>query len=97
LWRCISAADARAIIFGVDLSGAVKNIHDQIPENVQLYYFGTDPCSDIKASSLIKELERSSLKPPAVDHTKSIYDVLLYVYTSGTTGNPKPAIVTNEK
>jgi len=54
-------------------AGAVKNIHDQIPENVQLYYFGTDPCSDIKASSLIKELERSSLKPPAVDHTKSIY------------------------
>ena len=26
-----------------------------------------------------------------------LVDVLLYVYTSGTTGNPKPAIVTNEK
>ena len=54
-------------------TGAVKDIYGRIPENIQLYYFGAEPCSDTKASSLIKGLERSSLKPPAVDYTKSIY------------------------
>ena len=49
----------------------MKNIHGQIPESIQLYYLGTDPYSDVTASSLIKELEGSSLKPPTVDYAKS--------------------------
>lgn len=49
----------------------MKDIHSQIPEITQLYYFGTAPCSEASASSLIKELQRSPLTPPVTDHTKS--------------------------
>ncbi|KAL9988545.1 hypothetical protein ACROYT_G003002 [Oculina patagonica] len=97
LWHCISAADARAIIFGSDLSDAVRDIRSRIPEDIQLYYFGTSPCSEASASSLIKELQRSPLSPPATDHAKSNSDVLLYIYTSGTTGYPKAAIITHNR
>ena len=49
---------------------AVRDIHSRIPEDVQLYFFGTSSCSEASASSLIKELQRSPLKPPPTDDTQ---------------------------
>lgn len=97
LRHCTSVADAKAIIFGSDLSGAVKDIQSSMLEHIQLFYFGPDPCSSMAASNLIKELEKCSLKPPAVDYAKSHDDVLMYIYTSGTTGLPKPVVITNKR
>ena len=49
----------------------MRDIHSQIPEDVQLYCFGTSPCLESSALSLTKELQRSSLKPPPDDDTQS--------------------------
>ncbi|KAJ7372273.1 hypothetical protein OS493_019717 [Desmophyllum pertusum] len=97
LLHCISAASARAIIFGTDLADVVADIHSRLPEDVQLYYFGTSPCSEASATSLIKEIQRSPLSPPVTDDTKSLSDVVMYIYTSGTTGYPKAAIITHNR
>lgn len=50
---------------------AVRDISNQIPEDIQLYYFGNSPCSETSASNLIKELQRSPLSPSVTEHTKS--------------------------
>lgn len=50
---------------------AVKDISDSLPKDVQLYYFGHDPDSNIfQAMNLITESERCSMEGPVTDHTK---------------------------
>ena len=49
---------------------AVRDVHSQLPEDVELYNFGTSPCSEASAKSLLRELERSPLKPPPTDETQ---------------------------
>ena len=49
----------------------MRDIQSQIPKDLQLYYFGTSPCLVSSASSLMKELQRSSLKSPPADDTQS--------------------------
>ncbi|XP_022789669.1 long-chain fatty acid transport protein 4-like isoform X1 [Stylophora pistillata] len=95
LKHCVSAADPRAVIFGSDLSDAVRDVRSQFPEDMELYNFGTSPCSEASAKSLLREMERSPLKPPPADETQSFEDVLMYIYTSGTTGYPKAAVITH--
>jgi len=45
----------------------MMDIHSRIPEDVQLYHFGTSSCLQSSALSLMKELQRSSLRPPPAD------------------------------
>lgn len=97
LKHCISAADPRAVIFGSDLSVAVRDVRSQLPEDVELYNFGTSPCSEASAKSLLRELDRSPLKPPPADETQMFEDALMYIYTSGTTGYPKAAVITHQR
>ena len=49
----------------------MNDIHEQVPKDTHMYYFGPAPCSVNTALSIIKELKRSSPKPPDTDHTKS--------------------------
>lgn len=49
----------------------MNDIHEQVPKDTHMYYFGPAPWSVNTALSLIKELKRSSPKPPDTDHTKS--------------------------
>ena len=53
-------------------SVAVKDISDNLPKDIQLYYFGHDPNANIiQAMNLITELERCSMAVPVTDHKKS--------------------------
>lgn len=94
LFYCISVANVRAIIFGKNFSGAIKEIQTQIPDIIQLYSVGSSSSTVASAIDLQKSLEGSSPERPVCTHYKSFEDVLLYIYTSGTTGMPKAAVVT---
>lgn len=59
---------------------AVRDIHSRIPDDLQLYHFGTSPCLESPASSLMKELQGSSLKPPAADDTQSFDGKCFNIY-----------------
>ncbi|XP_015765840.1 PREDICTED: long-chain fatty acid transport protein 4-like isoform X2 [Acropora digitifera] len=96
LKHCITVAESKAVIYGSNLAVAVKDISDNLPKDIQLYYFGHDPNANIiQAMNLITELERCSMAVPVTDHKKSPNDALVYIYTSGTTGYPKPVVFTH--
>jgi len=96
LKHCITVAESKAVIYGSNSAVAVKDISDNLPKDIQLYYFGHDPGTNmIQAMNLITELERCSMAVPVTDHKKSPNDALVYIYTSGTTGYPKPVVFTH--
>lgn len=94
LWYCISVANTKAIIFGSNLSGAVREIQRRIPDVVQLYALGMSSPTVNWAFNLDKCIEECSAEIPVCSHYRSFGDVMLYIYTSGTTGMPKAAIIT---
>ena len=49
----------------------MRDVRSQLPKDMELYNFGTSPCSEASAKSLVRELERSPLKPPPVNETQS--------------------------
>ena len=59
---------------------AVRDVRSQFPEDMELYNFGTSPCSEASAKSLLREMERSPLKPPPADETQSFEGKYLFLF-----------------
>lgn len=72
LWHCISVANVRAVIFGTNFSGAIKEIQTRIPDIVQLYSLGSGPSTVGSAVNLDKRIEDSSPGKPMTSHPKSL-------------------------
>ncbi|KAK7095529.1 long-chain fatty acid transport protein 1-like [Littorina saxatilis] len=96
LAHCINAAGAKALIFGGEMSGAVKDILLELPTSMRLFCSGRMVSNDLMPTNLDQLLSQASkYPPPSVDQT--FRDKLFYVYTSGTTGLPKAAVVTHTR
>ncbi|XP_063871974.1 long-chain fatty acid transport protein 1-like [Scylla paramamosain] len=97
LVHSIQVADSKAIICGVELQNALKDVRDQL--SVPVYVSGcrnTAPeVSDAK--NLDHLLSASSPTPPLEIDSVSTNDKLVYIYTSGTTGLPKAAIIKHSR
>lgn len=92
LIHSVTVAEAKSLVFGVELVDAVKEIQGPLNHDFQYYCCGSFDTDVISARPLDKLLEESSALPPPSINTK-VTDRLLYIYTSGTTGLPKPAII----
>ncbi|CAL1260944.1 unnamed protein product [Larinioides sclopetarius] len=94
----ITAVKCKAVIFGAELIQAVKDVTPQLKELEGLQYFclGQFDPAIIPAKSLDTLIPESSINPPTY-HKGSMNDRLFYVYTSGTTGMPKAAIIRHSR
>ncbi|KAK3088224.1 hypothetical protein FSP39_016340 [Pinctada imbricata] len=96
LEHSIKAADARAIIFSSELQGAVTEILSSIPRNVRHFCLGSVVANNFMATHLNSCLERAADYPPPTVKV-GFTEKLFYVYTSGTTGLPKAAIISHSR
>ncbi|XP_023930611.1 very long-chain acyl-CoA synthetase [Lingula anatina] len=103
LKHCLRESDAKVLIVGKDddLLKAVEEINTELLEKgVDIWVSGEGITENIPQnfSHLQKATESSSSGEEIPRHIRqgiTLMDPLSYVYTSGTTGLPKPAIITH--
>ncbi|KAL8596763.1 hypothetical protein ACOMHN_053859 [Nucella lapillus] len=105
LAHCIRDAEPKALIFGASMAEAVAGIVTMLPADLQLFRLGqltastSDPTPSPTPLDQLLATASSSPPPPSslLDTPQSFRDKLFYVYTSGTTGLPKAAVVTHTR
>nr|XP_054756185.1 long-chain fatty acid transport protein 2-like [Lytechinus pictus] len=100
LLHCLEVSEARKIIFGVELWALVKEMLPQLSDlNIEAWMIiDTEmetPCS-VSSVVLTMDLSKLSGHPYARDAHK-LTDMAIYIFTSGTTGMPKPVNVLHRK
>lgn len=98
LVHSITIANSKAIIFGKDFNDVFLSIRDQLKE---LKAFGFDygidgniPADTVNLDVCMKDASSEPLSgPPIGNYT----DKLLYIFTSGTTGLPKAAVIRHSR
>ncbi|XP_014205058.1 long-chain fatty acid transport protein 4 [Copidosoma floridanum] len=100
LLHSIKVAECQALIYGADLSEAVKDVATSLDSKLGLYRL-TDkpdtPSDGLKEKELNNFLAEAPSSPPVLQEKGCYGDKLMYIYTSGTTGLPKAAVITNSR
>ncbi|XP_045455735.1 long-chain fatty acid transport protein 1-like [Melitaea cinxia] len=98
LIHCLRIAGCKAVVFGDEMTEAIKAIQSEIPD-IPLFQFNSP---EREGSPIIQdtiplaaELSEMTSEPFTDVEPAKPRDTLLYIYTSGTTGFPKAAIITN--
>ncbi|KAF5291935.1 hypothetical protein FQA39_LY14167 [Lamprigera yunnana] len=98
LVHSIKIANCKAVIFSNDQAQALENILSKI-NTLKFYQLdesnGNNKNVSIDCVDLRKQLEFLSGNDLEQELSIPVTDPLLYVYTSGTTGLPKAAVITN--
>ncbi|XP_043940390.1 long-chain fatty acid transport protein 1 [Protopterus annectens] len=99
LVHCISASNAKAVIFGSELSSAITEVHGSLGKNMRMFCSGELKQENIPLGTehVDPVLRMTSISPPPAVSQKGFNDRLFYIYTSGTTGMPKAAIVVHSR
>lgn len=95
LTHSIQVTNSKAIIFSpataANIASAIDDLRESTPA-VQLFVFGElDESERFGATSIQDKIEAASPEQPTFKGTRS--DKLMYIFTSGTTGLPKAAII----
>lgn len=101
LLHSLKVSKCQALIYNAELADAVSDVVDSLDPNFPLYRLGSLPDSS-KASKLNEKdltavLADVSSAPPVLQEKGCYNDKLLYIFTSGTTGLPKAAVITNSR
>ncbi|XP_045250129.2 long-chain fatty acid transport protein 6 isoform X1 [Macaca fascicularis] len=93
LLNCIRACGPTALVVGADLLGTVEEILPSLSENISVW--GMKDSVPQGIISLKEKLSTSSDEPvPRSRHVVSLLkSTCLYIFTSGTTGLPKAAVI----
>ncbi|XP_039279544.1 long-chain fatty acid transport protein 4 isoform X1 [Nilaparvata lugens] len=99
LLHCFLTAKSKAIIFSESYAEVVKEIEGDIPESMTWYRLndGDDFNEPDKIINLKKCLEAAPVTPVSVTIRPSYKDHLMYIFTSGTTGMPKAAVMPHSR
>ncbi|CAO2598388.1 Long-chain fatty acid transport protein 4 [Lemmus lemmus] len=98
LLHCLNTSRALALIFGSEMAPAVSEIKDSLKHSFRLFCSGswepeTVPANTEHLDPLLEDAPKHLPSHPV----KGFTDKLFYVYTSGTTGLPKAAIVVHSR
>ncbi len=94
LVHCINVAEPKAVIYGAELTDAIRDIRSRLGRDVGFYSTGGYQDAGFAAVNLAPGLKKTSTLPAPVVLGRKFTDKLFYIYTSGTTGLPKAAIIT---
>ncbi|XP_077986704.1 long-chain fatty acid transport protein 4-like [Glandiceps talaboti] len=97
LAHCIAVSNARGLIYGTELTDAIRDVKNLIPKQMVLFCSGEYKNETLSAVDLDHKLQKSSSIPAPVVPNRLLTDKLFYIYTSGTTGLPKAAIITHAR
>ncbi|XP_076298622.1 fatty acid transport protein 1 isoform X2 [Lasioglossum baleicum] len=100
LLHSINIAECQALIYGADFVDVVSEVVDSLDPKFALYRLGDIPNSKttkLNDKDLAALTVDASSAPPVLQEKPSHNDKLLYIFTSGTTGLPKAAVITNDR
>ncbi|XP_043274832.1 long-chain fatty acid transport protein 4 isoform X2 [Venturia canescens] len=100
LLHSLNVANCQALIYGSELSEAIKDIASSLNAKLALYRYGNElesNSSGLKEKDLTSMLAEATAVPPVIQEKGNYCDKLIYIYTSGTTGLPKAAVITNSR
>ncbi len=94
LAHCVNIADAKLIITGADQDEAIRSAAGLFEGQPKIWTYGGQEGEDLVAAMAAISAER-----PSREHREKLRgaDLCLYVYTSGTTGLPKAARLTQAR
>ncbi|XP_050510119.1 long-chain fatty acid transport protein 4 [Diabrotica virgifera virgifera] len=95
LLHCISIVNAKSIIFGSDFVNAITDIESELGATM-LLQLNTSPV-EIMRNALDFQKCISECPTTVALRSGDMSDTILYIFTSGTTGLPKAAKITNSK
>lgn len=100
LLHSINIAECQALIYGADFVDVVSEVVDSLDPKFALYRLGDIPnnkTTKLNDKDLTALTVDVSSAPPVLQEKPSYKDKLLYIFTSGTTGLPKAAVITNDR
>ncbi|OQR68544.1 hypothetical protein BIW11_04540 [Tropilaelaps mercedesae] len=96
LAHCINMIHSKAVIFSSSLTSTVQSALPHINDpSIKLYHLGEKSFGDANSQDLMQCIQSASTDE--LIHKGKSTDRLLYIFTSGTTGLPKAAIITNQR
>ncbi len=96
LLHCITAARVQLLIYNTSLQESVNTILNDLDPDIKLIANTDDPNTKSLPSALVLKSTLSYVSDQVeytVDSPIGPNDTIMYVYTSGTTGLPKPAVI----
>ncbi|XP_071345126.1 long-chain fatty acid transport protein 2-like [Trachinotus anak] len=99
LLHCFSCCEAKALVAGADLRGAIEEVLPTLKQQGVLVFILGDDCNVEGIESLSDKIQQASDQPlsPQLRANINIKSPALYIYTSGTTGLPKAAVINHER
>ncbi|MEZ0123739.1 MAG: long-chain-acyl-CoA synthetase [Candidatus Reddybacter sp.] len=101
LTHCIKVSNSKVCIFGEERLAAISKVRRSASmAEVQDYLFVPDSGDKVCpkwAQNLEEESADQSVENPSSTRETALGDIALYIFTSGTTGLPKAAVVSNRR
>ncbi|XP_026234813.1 very long-chain acyl-CoA synthetase-like [Anabas testudineus] len=99
LLHCFSCCEARVLIAGPDLKGAVEEVLPSLKQQCIQVFILSENCDVEGIESLSDKIQQAGDQPLSRHLRANINfkSPALYIYTSGTTGLPKAAVINHER